>query len=235
MAKETLAHFAREIETAAGPRLIAFLLYGSLAREPEGMPAADINTLLVADTVDDALFASLEPAVRSWVRAGHPAPLVFAAAEWRESADAFAIEYEEMRHAHRVLAGRDPFGEVTVGREDLRRQLETELRGKLVRLRQAYAATRSDPRALSAALAASASGLLTMLRTLLRLSGATVPDRTEDVVRAAAALVGFPPAVLDDWVGHLRGRRLRLAPHDPRAVAYLDVLAQTAEFVDRLT
>src|SRR5439155_55970 len=156
--------------------------------------------------------------------------------EGGESADAFAIEYEEIRHAHRVLAGRDPWVGISVRREELRRQLESELMGKLVRLRQAYAAFRGDPRRLTQVIAASTAGVLTMLRTALRLAGRTVPAAPEDLVRQAGAVIGFGPESLDDVVAHVRGRRrLALAARDPRAAAYLAAVARTAEFVNRLS
>lgn len=236
MAEVTAETFAREVETALGARLVALLLYGSAARGTHVSRGAGLNTLLVCDTTDDALFASLEPAVRSWTRAGHPAPLIFTHQEWRDSSDAFAIEYEEIRQAHRLLAGREPWQGISVRREDLRRQLEFELVGKLVRLRQAYAASRSDAKRLTEIVVGSASGFFTMLRSMLRLAGRAVPVEPEDVVREAAAVAGFSPTALDDLVAHVRGRaQLSLAPRDPRAAAYLATVARTAEFVNGLT
>ena len=234
MAASTIETFMEDVTRALGPRLVALVLYGSAAR---GDPTADadVNTVLVTDAVDEDLFTALDPVVRPWARAGHPAPLLFAEAEWGASADVFAIEFEEMRHAHRVLAGRDPFRDITVRHEDLRRQLEAELRGKLVRLRQAYLTWRNDARALTRVITRSTAGVLTMLRTVLRVSGVAVPPDAEGVVRAAAALVGFPPTVFGEVVAPARAARLKLVPRDPRAAAYLDVLAQTAAFVDRLT
>src|SRR5207247_3989712 len=102
---------------------------------------SDVNTVLICEAVDEGLFVALEPARARWVRAGNPAPLILAEREWRASADAFAIEYEEIRHAHRVLAGRDPWAGISVRREDLRRQLGSELMGKLVVLRRLCAAS----------------------------------------------------------------------------------------------
>jgi hypothetical protein len=195
-----------------------------------------MNTLLVCDAVDEALFAALEAPVRTWTRAGNPPPLIFTEQEWRDSSDAFAIEYEEMRQAHRLLSGRDPWQGVIVRREDLRRQLEAELVGKLVRLRQAYAAARSDPKRLTEVVVGSAAGFFTMLRSLLRLSGRAVPTAPDVVAREAAALAGFPATALDDLVAHLNGgARLAFAPRDPRAAAYLAAVARTAEFVNGLT
>lgn len=236
MAELTAETFARDVATALGGRLEALLLYGAAAREAHTARRTGLNTLLVCDAVDEALFAALEPAVRAWTRAGNPAPLIFTRQEWRDSSDAFAIEYEDIRQAHRLLAGRDPWQGITVRREDLRRQLEFELVGKLVRLRQAYAAARSDAKGLTEVVVASAAGFFTMLRSVLRLSGRAVPAAAGDVAREAAALVGFQAAVLDDLVAHVEGRaRLVLASRDPRAAAYLAAVARTAEFVNGLT
>jgi predicted nucleotidyltransferase len=237
VAKLTVEEFARQVADALGGRLVALLLYGSAARGTHTPGRSDVNTLLVCDGVDDALFAALEGPVRGWTRdAGHPAPLLLTEQEWRDSADAFPIEYEEMREAHRLLAGRDPWQGVAVRREDMRRQLEYELLAKLVRLRQAYAACWSDPRRLTEAITGSASGVLTMLRTALRLSGVTPPAAPDALVREAAARIGFASGALDDVLAHLSGeRRLALAKHDARAAAYLAVVARTTEFVNRLT
>jgi hypothetical protein len=234
MAKMGVETLARDVEQALGDKLVALVLYGSHAREEKG--GANANTLLIARAVDDALFAALDPALRAWTRAGHEAPLIFSEREWQQSSDVFAIEYEDIREAYRVLAGRDPWTGITVRREDVRRQLEAELMGKLVRLRQAYAAARDDGRRLTGIVAGSAPGVFTMLRAALRLGGRPVPRPSADMVREAATLVSFPAAALDDVVAHVAGTaRLALTARDPRAAAFLDVVARTAAFVDRLT
>ena len=236
MAKLTPEQFADGVSQALGGRLVSLLLYGSAASGTHVPGRSDVNTLLICDAVDEGLFVALEPALARWVRAGNPAPLILAEREWRASADAFAIEYEEIRHAHRVLAGRDPWAGISVRREDLRRQLESELMGKLVRLRQLYAAFRSDPKRLTQVIVGSTAGVFTMLRTALRLAGRTAPAAPEDLVRQAAAVIGFPPESLEDVVAHVRGRsRLALAARDPRAAAYLAAVARTAEFVNTLS
>jgi hypothetical protein len=236
MATMTVERFAEAVAAALGDRLVALLLYGSAARGTHVPGRSDVNTLLICDTVDEALFARLEAAVREWGRAGHPAPLILTEREWRASADAFPIEYEDIREAHRVLAGRDPWRGVTVRREHLRRQLEHELMGKLVRLRQAYAALRGDPKQLAQAIVGSAAGFFTMLRATLRLAGKTPPAPPDALVREAGALMGFAPERLAALEAHARGvGQLKLAPGDPLPLAYLAAVAHTAEFVNRLT
>jgi hypothetical protein len=203
MTPMTPDQFGAQIAAALGARLISLVVYGSSARGGESPAGRSVDTVLIADGVDDRLLAALAPIVGAWVRAGHPPPIVLSDAEWRASADAFAIEYEEIQAAHRVLAGRDPWGDLTVQREDVQRQLEHELVGKLIRLRQGYIATRDDGAQLSALVAASAAGFLTMLRTTLRLAGTRVPASPAEMVLAAAAVVGFPAADLSDVVAHV--------------------------------
>jgi hypothetical protein len=147
MANVPLETFTAEVSTALGPRLVSFLLYGAAARGEVGAPA---DTLLICDAADEPLLAALEPVVRRWVAQGDPPPLVFTAREWRESADTFAVEYADIRAAHRVLAGADPWAGIVVDRTHERHQLERELRGKVLRLRQGLLASRGDARALDA-------------------------------------------------------------------------------------
>lgn len=235
MAVMTLDTFAQQVAAALGGRLVSLIVYGSAARA--GGPAwreGSIDTLLIADGVDERLLTTLAPVVKQWQKAGHPPPIILSDREWLGSADAFAIEYEDIRAAHRVIAGRDPWASVSVQREDVQRQLEHELIGKLVRLRQGYVGALDDGRRLTALIAGSAASFLTMLRTTLRLAGTPVPNSAAEVVLAGAAVIGFPAQDLADVVAHVEGRaRLALQARDPRAAAYLEAVAHTADYVNR--
>ena len=224
--------FATRLQAALGGRLVSLLLYGSAARGTHVPGRSDVNTLLICDAVDEPLFAALGPVLRNWQ---NPPPLILTEAEWRQSADAFPIEYDDIRAAHHVLAGKDPWAGITVHRDDVRRQLEHELKGKLVRLRQAYAGTRGDARALTRVIAGSLAGFFTMLRAALRLAGRPVGTAPADLLAQAAAAIGFAAEPLADLAAHAAGTgRLTLTAADPRAVAYLAAVARTAEFVDHL-
>ena len=224
--------FATRLQAALGGRLVSLLLYGSAARGTHVPGRSDVNTLLICDAVDEPLFAALGPVLRNWQ---NPPPLILTEAEWRQSADAFPIEYDDIRAAHHVLAGKDPWAGITVHRDDVRRQLEHELKGKLVRLRQAYAGTRGDARALTRVVAGSLAGFFTMLRATLRLAGRPVGTAPADLLAQAAAAIGFAAEPLADLAAHAAGTgRLTLTAADPRAVAYLAAVARTAEFVDHL-
>jgi len=104
-----------------------------------------------------------------------------------------------------------------------------------VRLRQAYAALRGDPKQLAQVIVRSAAGFFTMLRAALRLAGKQPPAAPDALVREAGTIVGFTPEALAPLVGHAVGaRQLKLASGDPLPAAYLAAVARTAEFVNRL-
>jgi hypothetical protein len=218
MARMTLAAFADQITAALGPRLVSLLLYGSAARQQASGSAEQggMNTLLIVDRVDAELFGRLTAPVRDWIGAKHPPPLVLTEREWRDSADAFPVEYEDIRAGHRILAGSDPWHGIRVQREHLRRQLEHELMGKLVHLRQVYAAEWNNTRRLAEVIEATQAGFLTMLRAVLRLAGRAVPAGSDALVREAGNVIGFAADGLTE------------------PAAYLDAVTRTAEYVNRI-
>ena len=232
MAKTTVEQFAERVRGALGNRLVSVMLFGSAARRGLAGPA---DTLVICDRVDAGILAALAEASRGWTRDGHPAPLVFGEAEWKDSADVFAIELGDIRSHHQILAGRDPWAGLTVRDEDVRRQLEHELRGKVTRLRQAFIGAARHPAELGRALTGSVSGFLTMLRAVLRLAGRDAPSDRTALIAAAGPLVGFDAGpVTTIAVAARDGRALKLAPGDPDAAAYLAAVTRTAQYVNDL-
>ncbi len=221
---------------ALGEKLVALLLYGSAARRGDKgkRPGGDVNLLLIVqDGTARGLRAAAEPIDR-WVSAGHPAPLVFEDDEFRGSADVFPIEIEDMREAHRLLLGRDPFAGLATRQADLRAELEREVLSKLLHLRTAYAAAAGNGRKLGLLLEHSSGAILTLLRAALRVAGKPVPaDDVPAQVRAASALVGCDPAAFD-WVLARRsgGDAPKLSAHDERAERYVDAVQKLAAWVN---
>lgn len=231
MATLTIEQFTDRVKSAVGGRLVSFVVFGAAARRG----ATDsIDTLVICDRVDPGLLGTLAAAAHGWVPR-HPAPLVFGLAEWKDSADAFAVELSDLKAHHRVAAGRDPWDGLSVSNDDLRRQLEHELRGKVLRLRQAVVANARDPKALGQALAASVSGFHALLRGLLRLSGREAPADRTALIAAAAGLVGFDPGPVTELAVAAREHRVpKLGPGDPHTAAYLAAVTRTAEYVNGL-
>jgi predicted nucleotidyltransferase len=136
--------FLAEVDAALGAGYTA-ILYGSGARGDFVPGHSDINLMLILDDITPATLRALGPAFAHWRKDSPEPPLVIGRGEWREAADTFPIEITDMRAACRVLRGADPLAGLVVERADLRRAVERELRGKLLRLRQGYTAAAADP------------------------------------------------------------------------------------------
>lgn len=226
---------AEELKGAYGDALVSVVLYGSAARGTYHEGVSDLNVLVLLRDTAPATLRRGSPAARRWVSEGNPPPLVMGYEEWRRSADVFPIELSDIRDAHRVLHGRDPFEGVEIDRADLRLQCEHELKGKYIQLRERYLFSAGEPAELGATLKKSLSTFLVLFRAVLRLAGEEGVRDPEEVIRRTGALAGFDAAPL---LGILQARRdgteLRPTADDPSVVGYLDAVGAAVEFVDRL-
>ncbi len=208
------------------------VLYGSAARGEFVPGRSDINVLLVLDDVAPATLRALGPAFGSWRRAMQEPPLLLSRPEWAGAADAFPIEITDMRVAYRVLRGADPLADLEVDPADLRRALEREFRGKLLRLRQGYVSLAEEEKGLAAVAAESVGTMLVLYRGLLILLGRSVPGEAEALAAAAAGAVGFPAGALAHVIRGRGDRNWRCGTQEFEA--YLDAVAHTATYVDHL-
>jgi predicted nucleotidyltransferase len=230
---EVVDRFAERLETALGNNLVAAILYGSAARGTYVKGRSDLNVLIVVRDASAVALRAVAPVLADWTKSGEPAPLVFSEAEWTASTDVFPIEIEDMRDAHRHLRGRDVFEGLTTRREDLRQELEREVRGKLLHLRTEYAAAAGDGKALGKLLLASAGTFLTLLRATLRLVGRVPPAEPGALVEAAAEVAGMDAGAFGWIVGRLAGQAMpALQPFDPIGARYVDAIERLVRFVD---
>lgn len=209
------------------------VLYGSAARGDYVPGASDINLLLVLDDVGPSALRSLGPAFREWRTRTPEPPLLVSREEWARATDVFPIEITDMQSAHRVLRGADPLADLSVSRADLRRALESELRGKLLRLRQGYTLLAERPGDLGTLARSSAPTALVLFRCLLTLGGRPVTAADADaIVRAAAELVGFAPGASLEIVRNRGAANWRCSAQ--LFENYLDTIVRTARYVDQL-
>jgi hypothetical protein len=207
------------------PEGFAAVLYGSAARGDWHAARSDINLLIVLDDASPEALQRLMAAMRTWHDAGFTAPLLVSRAEWARSADVFPVEITDMRLAYRVLRGADPVAGLEVKESDLRRAVEAALRGKLIRLRQAYARFGESMPTLGGFATATVSELLVLLRCIVVLKQRE-PGTTPDVTIAALAPeLGGAQAALAEVASHRR---------DPEWQCTPKVFAEYVESVRRL-
>ena len=223
----------RALTAVLGDNLVSLVLYGSAARGGWVEGRSDVNVLLIVRDASAASLGKAAPALKDWALYAHAAPLIQTERDWDASADVFPIEIEDMRAAHRLLAGKDPFAGVTTERADLRAQLEREARGKLIRLRAEYAASAADGKQLGALLARATPTFVVLFRGGLLLAGRPVPAEAIAAVAAMAQVAGFDGAAFDWALGARASGKAALQPYDATAAAYLGAVEQFVNWVDR--
>lgn len=221
--------FLADADQALGPGYTA-LLVGSAAREEYVPGRSDVNLMLILPDAGPGKLRALQPAFDRWRAASPVLPLLITRDEWSQAGDAFPIEICDMRAAYKVLRGPDLLAALEADRGALRTALEREFRGKLLRLRQAYALHGDNPAALGDVASDSVSTIVLLFRCLLALAGGDGRGDGPAVIRAAAALVGFDPAPVEE----LFRRRAERGPRTTAAEfeSYLDTVARTVRYAD---
>lgn len=167
--------FTEQLKTGCGDNLQSVILYGSAATGDFSAKGSDYNLLVVLNDLHPSVLKGLAKPVSAWERAGNPPPLLFTRKRLAEAADVFPIELLDMRDAHKVLFGDDVIAEIEIGTDNLRLQVERELRSALIQLRRSYLTVSGSSRRLAALLTGSLSGVLVVFRAALRLYGPNVP------------------------------------------------------------
>jgi hypothetical protein len=208
------------------------VLFGSAARGDYIATLSDINILVVLDEASPETLRRLERPLGDWHSAGQLAPLLITRAEWGRATDVFPVELVDLQDTHRVLRGSDPVAGLTVNAAHLRIALETDLRGKLLRLRRGYVALRLDPVAMTRVMAHTVPQLLLLFRALLRLLDRPIPREHETLVGQAAAIVGFDPETV--LVIDRRRREREWLASSAEYEGYMRAVEAAARFVDHL-
>lgn len=186
--------FVLDCRALFGDDLLSVFLYGSAAGEDFIPGVSDYNLGVVLRNLRPDHLRRAAGKVSRWGRHRISPPLFLDPAFIRQSLDVFPIEFMEMKENHRILYGPDPLAGLQVGPANLRHQCESEIRGKLLGLRQGYLRAASRPKNVLALALGSLKPVLLVLRNFLRLRGESVPQNISGVVdrveaRTALSLV----------------------------------------------
>jgi hypothetical protein len=197
------------VQTALGPDFVAAYLTGSVLSDSFDARHSHANVLVVARQLDMDTLDAVATAAAVHVKSPRIDPLFVTRAQIAHSLDVFPIEWLDVQERHLRLAGEDVVSALAIPHEALRMQCERELRGKHLRLRQAYVLAHGSPSDLEAALRAGASGFATLFRTLLRLRGESPPAEAAKVIeRVADAFALDATALLGPHVLRYTHRRV---------------------------
>ena len=236
MATMTLDDLVTQLRSAYGTHLSAVVLYGSAAAGEHIPKQSDYNVLLLLDEIAPTTLAAASAVAQAWRDAGNPPPMTMTLSEWRRSSDVFPMEYADILDRHRVLYGAAPFDGISVSRENLRLQLEQQVLGKLLQLRQGALLAGTDTKRQTELIAASLSTMMVLFRAVLRLHGERPEGDNATLAQRVAGLAGFDAAPFVRAVRHVRGES-KLAGGDagPVLAGYLTGIERLNGYLDGYT
>ena len=161
--------------------IISIIAYGSVTGAGYDPKRSDIN---IAVILKNTSCRELKPALkilRSGLKKKITVPLFLTRKYIDMSMDTFPIEFLEMKDTKLVLFGEDVLEEINAVDEDIRRECEYQIKGKLLTLRQAYLEQASKPKALERLIKEALRALFPVFRSVLRIKSKKSPsfDKTE--------------------------------------------------------
>ena len=232
--EQKLQELVDRLRKAQRDRLVSVVLYGSAAAGDHHENFSDLNVLCVLTRVTPAELADAEPIFKWWRAQGNPSPLLMSDEEVRNSTDCFPIEFHDMQEQRRVLFGPDLIEALVVDKTFYRAQVEQELRGKLLRLRQKAAGMLSDKQALLRLMIDSVPNFLVLSRHALLVSGLAAGSQKRVIAKSLAG-IGADPSPFDTLLD-LREQKMKAGDVDPEALFanYLRQIETVVAHVDRL-
>ena len=174
--------------------LISVFLYGSATGINYTHKHSDINLCFIFKKFDFEVFEKSLKAVSKGMRKKITAPLFLTREMITSSSDVFPVEFLEMKENHVSLFGEDIISTSDVRTEYLRLFCEQQLKGKLIRIRQAYLETGLRPVQVKLLLRDSFKTLLPIFRNLIRLKGGHPPLKKVEIIKEMARHYDFDPA-----------------------------------------
>lgn len=224
-----------KLKDAMGGDLVSVILFGSAASGEYLSRFSDINVMCVVARLGPEQLGKSEPVVRWWQGQGNPSPLMLTEHEVATSTDCFSIEFQDMKRHHEVLFGKDVVSGLEIDGRFYRAQVECELRGKLLRLRQKAAAVLSDKDVLRRLMVDSLSSFCVLLRHAVILAGGDGEGRKRDVIERAGGQFGLDPKPFLELLD-LREERRKPKEVDPAPLlaVYLNEIGKVIDAVDAL-
>jgi predicted nucleotidyltransferase len=185
-----LTDFIDDLKSTHRGNLVSVILYGSSAIGNRDS-YSDYNLLVVLEKIGPVDLRNAHGAIREWARIGHNVPVYFTASEIANAADVFPIEFQQMKRARKVIYGRDVLADVELSNENLRHQVEFELRSKLILLRRQYIPASTTVEDLLALMADSLASFIAIFRGVLMLIEVNAPAGRHETLAITVERLGL--------------------------------------------
>jgi predicted nucleotidyltransferase len=184
--QEIFVPLTQDYLDAFGRDLVSLMLYGSAAGGSYVKGKSDINLLVVLTPEGmNRLEDSFAP-VKKWRKRNVAVPLVLTKEFIASSLDAYPIEFLNMKHHCVLIYGENVLESLDFKPEDLRLQIERELKSKIILLREGYLESGGSARRVRQLIGRSLTSLVSIFNAMLHLTKSGVPRHKKETIEEAS-------------------------------------------------
>jgi predicted nucleotidyltransferase len=224
--------FVPLVKEVFSDKLVSVILYGSAVKGRFTDKVSDVNVLiLIADDSPDGV-VSLGRKTARLIWKNRITPLILTVSEFINSADVFPMEYLDIKHSRKVIFGSDVTEELEITKDNLRHQVEEQLRGSITSLRSALLHGRGKTASSKRFLKSWFGAQNALFRGLLRLKEQEeIPSDPEEIATKLGEVFGVSTNALLDLARFRNGEKL-----DPNKAVHglLLLLTNLVGNVDRM-
>jgi len=170
-----------------GTELISAFVYGNATDSDYNPKMSDINLAIVLEDVSIPNLKKSLKYVKKGIRQKVLAPLFLTQDYMKMSLDTFPMEFMDMQETSVILCGEDVFKDLNFNMEDLRRECEYQLKGKLLTIRQAFLEQSLNRKGLEKLIKNAFRALMPVFRSTLKIKGVETKNKTkEDILNSVA-------------------------------------------------
>ena len=166
-----------------GDNLISVFVTGSSAGENYIPKTSDINSVIVFKDLNFNVMKNSLKMISKGISKKIAAPLFLTKEYINDSLDVFPIEFLDMKEKHILLLGEDVLDSLEIKGEHIRLFCEQQIKGKLIRIRQAYLEVGLKKKGQEALLKESLNALIPIFRNLIRLKGEQPSTDKIDIIK----------------------------------------------------
>lgn len=228
-AREIVEPYAKSLIELLGANVYSIAIFGSGISQEFIPKKSNINLLVVCEEVNLAELKKCFKLVLKGRKKGIIAPLFLTRTHMETSSDVFPIEFLDMADFHQTIYGEDVFTNLQIGTEHLRLEVEEQLKGKLIRLRQAYLEVGAEYKAIAGILKDSITSLVPVFRSMLRLKEKTAALSKSEVIKSVSEEFGAEAdvllKVLDIKTGKIKLQKEEIGDFFGKYIAEIEKLA----------
>lgn len=232
--KQKLESFVETLKEALGDDLQAVVLYGAACESSRAVSEQEVQLMILCHELKTKQLDALTKPIHRWLKKKYPLPKLFTLERLKASTDVFPIECLELSSRHEILYGEDVIAGLEVPKANLRLQLETEFKGKLLQLRESYILLKGNPKYLAKMMAVSLSTFESLFRALLILLQDETPEDLASMIPILDEKFSIDTHVLKD-IASLRENRKAFGNEAvlDLFVRYLKALEDISDAVDQ--